>query len=58
MTFDGKQGEIAWNIMREHIGHDIVVALYGSLNTAIECQTCWAVLFDADSPEQKEVENA
>ena len=50
------QGDAAYLIMLEHIGHKIVAVGYGPntegwapWNTAIECEDCNAVLFDASA---------
>jgi hypothetical protein len=36
-----------------HMGHEIVIAKYGSgdttTNVAIECETCYSVLFDLEA---------
>jgi hypothetical protein len=50
MTLDGKQGKIAYKIMLEHLGHNIVVVLYDGQNAAVECETCYVVMFDSDNP--------
>ena len=53
MTLDGKQGEYAYQIILQHIGHDIGAYSYGGIpawNTVIECNDCNTVLFDADAP--------
>lgn len=38
--------------IEEHSGHDLTVASYGqgddTYNVALECETCWSVVFDKD----------
>jgi len=34
--------------MLEHYGHKIVIAKYAGENIALECETCYEVLADAD----------
>ena len=52
MTFDGKLGETAFGLMRDHVGHKIEAVTYGTKteveNVTIECEDCGQVLFDAD----------
>lgn len=43
--------------LRDHMGHNIEVALYGDQNIAIECVTCNEVLIDFDSDPDEETEN-
>lgn len=43
--------------IREHVGHKLVAVVYGSeddpVNVAIECETCYVVLLDANrDPEE------
>jgi hypothetical protein len=33
-----------------HVGHQVVVASYGTANVAVECTTCATVLLDFDRP--------
>jgi hypothetical protein len=42
--------------LKEHIGHKIVIARYGStdeppVNIAIECEDCNCILLDFEAPE-------
>ena len=39
--------------LRKHIGHKIVVVIYGEENVSCECETCNEVLMDYDREENE-----
>ena len=44
--------------IHKHLGHDLIVASYGqgddTYNVALECETCWSVVFDKDVDSSEE----
>lgn len=52
MTFEGHIGKAVYEEIMQHVGHKIVAVYYGSVlrpdNAAIECETCSAVIIDAE----------
>ena len=47
-----KYEELLWNILKEHRGHDVVIATYGDfedpVDICLECEDCGEVLLDAE----------
>ena len=39
-----------WEIIKEHIGHNIQAVTYGRYANAIECVSCGEILFDGEQP--------
>lgn len=37
--------------LREHVGHNVVVVMYGEENVSIECEDCSEVLYSVDEDE-------
>ena len=39
-----------WEIIKEHIGHDIQAVNYGRYYNAIECHECHEIMFEGEQP--------
>jgi hypothetical protein len=54
MLLAGDEGRILYDLLREHVGHHIEIAVYGApedpQNVSIECIFDGVVLIDADRP--------
>lgn len=37
-----------FNKITSHLGHRVVVAVYGGINATIECEDCMEVIVEAD----------
>lgn len=44
--------EILWNLLKEHIGHNVEIVYYGDANNpaniSLECNDCGEVILDAE----------
>ena len=50
MGRDNGQEEVNYMFekLRGHVGHDVVVVMYGGQNISIECEDCCEVLYSVD----------
>ena len=46
------QNEILWNLLKNHIGHDVQIVYYGDpddpVDICLECNDCGEVILDAE----------
>jgi hypothetical protein len=48
-SINKKEGEnIEFNMLKEHVGHNISCVMYGDQNVSIECNDCNEVLHSID----------
>ena len=44
--------KILWNVLKEHLGHNVVIVAYGDINDPVdiclECEDCNEVILDAE----------
>ena len=49
---DNEQNELLWNILRQHMGHSVVIVCYGDpsdpADVCLECEDCGEVLLSAE----------
>lgn len=57
MILDGELGKHLYEVLMEHMAHEVEIAWYGPandpVNMALECLTCHVVILDANKPEQE-----